>query len=203
MKKIVLSARVLAAAKVFQAVNDVRFYLNGMHVTKDEIASTNGSILFRMPHPAGIQDGNISPKIRLDGVTSIDDIEPFIFNIIGNIPRAAWAAVLFFIDDKNGFIEYYDGAAKKLDKRSFFTVIDGTFPDLDKIISRHSPKTVSEIGLNPVYLSKLSKCIGEISGNRMGCRLEFSGSDGIVYIEHNSVKLDRTCKIYLMPMRIK
>ena len=46
MKIIILSARILAAARIFQAKNDCRTYLKGIRVEKHRITACNGAMMF-------------------------------------------------------------------------------------------------------------------------------------------------------------
>ena len=82
--------------------------------------------------------------------------------------------------------------------RCFYDVIEGKFPDVDKILAGKEAKAVDHIGVNPEYmerLTKVSKCVGSI-----GCSMIFRGEHEA--IEFKLMNSDYDCKYIVMPLRI-
>ncbi|HCR5896813.1 TPA: hypothetical protein OO316_004141, partial [Shigella flexneri] len=46
----IIQSKLIRAALVCAAKNDVRYYLNGLHITPKHIEATNGSVALRMAH---------------------------------------------------------------------------------------------------------------------------------------------------------
>lgn len=103
----------LRAADVFRARGDVRFYLNGIRINKDYIEATDGHRAVRMV--SGL-------KTRLDVIIR--------FN--GKIPKSAIKTKLSF--KKNENVAYHYDGFNALISVQIFELIDGKFPDLNKVI---------------------------------------------------------------------
>lgn len=151
-----LPAKLLKASAYFQAKNDIRYYLEGVHLNKEGfIEATNGHILLRC---------------SCDEVKELD--ENIIINIGGGaIPSRAHMAVLTIdIDTMDGRVVFMDGYENMLKKHGvidgrFLSVVDGTFPDTKKVLKGiiGKPKVVESIGINAEYMStvgKASKALG-------------------------------------------
>lgn len=109
-----IKSRLLAAAQHCQAKNDVRYYLNGIRITRKHIWATNGHVAIQMDH---------SQRVR----------NPITININGKVPsKAMWTKFSFGKDGKK------DGLAKHYDSFGFLIsvhtidVIDGKYPDLSR-----------------------------------------------------------------------
>lgn len=149
MKNVILPAKVLAAAQLCQAKNDVRYYLNGIYIDSKRIAATNGHYLFFNDYSDFIS-GVHPVTVKAEKIT-----EPMIISIDSTVPKAAHTAHLSIIEDM-GIIEYRKAGGALL-KKAFFDVIDGKYPDIDKVIPYGEPVPLEKITLNQNYLALSGK----------------------------------------------
>jgi len=182
-------AMLLKAAILSQASRDVRYYLNGIHIDKENgrVCGTNGHALFV---------GND------ESFSSFE--ESMIVRISGTIPARAVDAHFVKIDEGCGYV-YFTGASKKpveavngCQVRCFYDVLEGKFPDVDKIIKGKELVAVDHIGINPGYLdllNKISKCVGAC-----GCSMIFRGKHEAV--EFKLMNSNYDCHYVVMPMRL-
>lgn len=109
----------IRAAIKFMAVNDVRDYLCGVRINNKHIEATNGHVAVRM-------DSEIKTK------------RDVIVKFIGRVPAKSKDVELVFLDGKN--TAYHYGALGELIGAQLFDVVDGKFPDLDKVIPKEYSK---------------------------------------------------------------
>ena len=152
-----ISSKQLKAAALCQGKNDIRYYLNGIHIYKNIIEATNGHIAVQM---------TMSKRIKRD----------LILNINGIIPKKAQDSV--FVFGKDNFVKNYDMYGNLL---SILTVdvIDGKFPDIKRVIPTEF-KTVSYIGVNTSYLSLFGKMFNCRFGG--AAKIQFSGLKGSMLV---------------------
>jgi len=156
----IIPTRLLRAALVCVAKNEVRYYLEGVHITPKYIEATNGHVALRMEH--GI-------KTRKNIIVKFD----------GSVPARAETTQLVFSKESLAIHrDIYGG-------RIGFTVIrllDGRFPDVDRVI----PTTIDESMIPAVqgeYMGYPAKMFGRErefvpvklapSGETTGCRFLF------------------------------
>lgn len=206
MKIIILSARILAAARIFQAKRDTRTQIIGVHIEKDRISATNGHTLFYMP--------NVNPDFKQISDSYIDNghkvltkYKPFTINVINPIPKSAVHAALIFLDETSGYIEFSGYPLKKyrlglLPQKAFFNVVNEPYVDIDKVINKFVNKPASEFGINSGYLSYLEKMCTELSGKDHHIVKCFPSSENqAIRYEHPCKKLDAIASVLIMPMR--
>ena len=182
-------AMLLKAAILSQASRDVRYYLNGIYIDKENgrVCGANGHTIFV---------GNDESFSGFD--------ESIIVRISGTIPARAVDAHFVKIDEGCGYI-YFTGASKKpvetsngAHARCFYDVIEGKFPDVDKLIKEKELVAVEQIGVNPEYLdmlNKISKCLGS-----KGSMIRFRGNHES--IDFKIMHTDYDCHYIVMPMRL-
>lgn len=109
-----IKSQLLAAAQYCQSKNDIRHYLNGIHITRKYVMATNGHVAIRMEHGKRVRN-------------------PITININGKVPaKAEWTKFTFGRDGQT------DGIAKHYDAMGFLmsvhtlSIIEGKFPDLSK-----------------------------------------------------------------------
>jgi len=152
-----ISSKQLRAAALCQAKGDIRYYLNGIHIYKNKIESTNGHIAVQM---------TMSKRIKRD----------LILNVNGIIPKKAQDSV--FVFGKDNFVKNYDMYGNLL---SILTVdvIDGNFPDINRVMPKEF-QTVSYIGVNTSYLSLFGKMFdSRFSGS---AKIRFAGEKGAMLV---------------------
>jgi len=181
-----IDANALRAAMAYQAKNDVRYYLNGIFISKDGlVAATNGHTCLRV-------------QCELDEPLAQD----YIISIDGIVPKPANYAKANFIDNKTGFIQFYKYAAEKTPfKTLFFSIIDGKFPDLDKLYKDlDAPLATESIGINPQYLSQLTKIIKSRSPS---VKMTFYGDNMPMLLTTASMyEFDNKVEVMIMPMKL-
>lgn len=175
-----INSKQLRAAKVCQAKDDIRYYLNGIHIYKNKIEATNGHIAVQM---------TMKNRIKRD----------LILNIQGPIPKSAQDSV--FVFGKDNFVKHYDEFGSLL-KISVVDVIDGRFPDVTRIIPTNF-KRVATIGVETSYIGLFSKMFEQ---KFAGCaKLNFSGDNCAMLLTSTNGKINEEYgnpKFVVMPMRV-
>ena len=161
--KLMIRSEHLAVAMIYMAKNDARPYLNGIHLNKEGwIQATNGHQSVRIACPA---------------LKALDE------NIIicpdkGAIPKSADIAEIDFESKTIRFT-----ASGSSIKTIGFILVDGRYPDLNRIYNCRAPGPVDSIGLNPKYLADLQKIAAALGLESMPpAKLEFRGRVGSVRI---------------------
>lgn len=134
-----IKSKLLRAAQHCQAKGDIRYYLNGIHIYKDIVESTNGHVAVQM---------TMDKKIRGD----------LIINIKGVVPaKAQWTKFIF---DKDETIAKHYDSFEALISVSCVDVIDGNFPDINRVIPKEFGP-IEFIGLNTEYVGLFGKMFGK------------------------------------------
>lgn len=176
-----IESKLLRAAKHCQGKNDVRFYLNGIHIYKNIVEATNGHIAVKM---------TMKKKIRGN----------YILSIKGIIPAKA-KFTKFEFNKSETIAKHYD-IFGSLILVSCVDVIDGKFPDIDKVIPKEF-KAVDFVGFNTEYVGVFSKMFGISNmgsakfqfGGKTACAL-LTSTNGIVNEEFGNPKF------MIMPTRL-
>lgn len=168
----ILESKLLKGMLAAAPKNEVRYYLNGVHVAKGILEVTNGHYLFR----AKVDTGK----------------EERLFTLVGNIPAHAYTTELNF-DHK--FAVHQDAHGKVIGA-SYIEEIDGKFPDCDKVVDGFEVSDVSAVGFNSQYLSLPYKLF-----KTSGAKLEFSGESKMARAIFKTADLDDV-EMYLMPMKV-
>lgn len=172
-----IDARILKAAMGFQAKNDARYYLNGIHLNK------NGTVEATDGHSLIVSECGI--------LTELD--KSLIINIHGAIPAKAGLAHFDFVDEKKGIISFEKG-----EMLIAFSIIDGTFPDTKRVMpTKRGP--VLEIGFNPDYILKIQKGCKILNPRYKGLEFHFYGKDSVTLVR--VARCEFNTKFLLMPMR--
>ena len=178
--KMKISSKQLKAAALCTSKNDIRTYLNGVHVYKNKIEATNGHVAVQM---------TMSKRIKKD----------LILLIRGIIPKNSQDSI--FVFGKDNFVKNYDSFGELL-SILVVDVIDGKFPDLNKVMPRDF-KNVSHIGVNTSYLS----LFGKMFDCRFGgiAKLEFTGENGAMLLTSVNGQVNEEYgnpKFIVMPARV-
>lgn len=99
MKRLILPSQTLAAARLCQGYKDVRYFLNGVHVTHNTIVSTNGHIMFVGPYRN--EDGKqqwLPPSQEENPADELQIGQSLILDIRGVIPVKAQTSELMFTE---------------------------------------------------------------------------------------------------------
>lgn len=126
----------LRAADAFRAKGDVRYYLNGIRISKDYIQATNGHIAIQMD----------------SGVKTRRDV---IVRFKGKIPVKAQKTKLEFSKGKN--IAYHYDSLGELISAQVFDIEEGKFPRFDRILPEKNIKGDEFPPLNIEYMAVIKK----------------------------------------------
>ncbi|EJR9127175.1 hypothetical protein N0872_001316 [Salmonella enterica] len=133
----IIQSKLIRAALVCAAKNDVRYYLNGLHITPKYIEATNGHVALRIEH----------------GIRTKKNI---IVQFEGPVPVKAETTELVF--NKEAFAIHRDAFNRRISITGI-RLVDGCFPDMERVI----PKKV-DFSIKPViqakYLSYPEKMFG-------------------------------------------
>lgn len=177
--KIKVSKILLESALIFQAKNDVRYYLNGVCFKADgRVCSTDGHRAF----VGGKHDADLKEDLILSITKSPTK----------NYDYAE-------IDTDTGIVSYHTDTTLRIGV-GLCEVIDGRFPDIDRIIPKEKSPT-DRIGFNAKYLTDVEKAAKLFNPKYSSVTFELNGNTG------SSVAKLKSCfgeeaKIIVMPMRI-
>lgn len=189
MKSYKLPAKMLKAAQLFEAKNDIRYYLNGVHLDKEgsRICGTNGHMLI------ACKDGGVK-----------DLPQSMIIKVQGAVPASAETAYLTPIDDQKGFLSFFKASGAPVNKlgaqhRLFYDVIEGKYPDVDKVLPGKKTESVSSIGINAEYMGEIAKAAKSLGIGVPQVRLSFEGEQKVIGV---TLMGESDVQIALMPCRV-
>tara|TARA_R110000765_G_scaffold421667_1_gene528003 strand:- start:2212 stop:2796 length:585 start_codon:yes stop_codon:yes gene_type:complete len=154
MKNFTIDAQLIRSAMACQDKKSVRYHLNGFLLSASgHIVATNGNILFK-------SDYNLNPDSPEPSHIEADSI----IRIEGTIPLNSYTCEFLFKDDFSGHVQTDKG------KLFPFVIVDGKYPDYERVIPESSRSEYSNgFACNVTLLATLAKVFGK---------------DAIVDIEH-------------------
>ena len=152
--KLKISKLLLESALIFQARNDVRYYLNGIcFMTDGRIASTDG-------HRAFIGGRNNNKLAE---------------NVIIKISKSPTKRYEYATIDTKAKIATYHDEAGAMVGAGICEEIDGRFPDIDRVIPKET-RAAEEIGFNAGYLVDVEK-VAKLFNPKFCCvKFELNGN---------------------------
>lgn len=178
--KLKICKTLLESALVFQAKNDVRYYLNGICFMPDgRVVSTDG-------HRAFI-GGKHENKLKDNAIVKV-----------GKSPTKAYSHAVINTDTK--LITYHDEGGLMVGA-GICDVIDGCFPDIDRVIPKEK-SPAEEIGFNAKYLADVEKAAKLFNPKFEGVRFELNGNTSAAVANLSSPE-GLTAKVIVMPMRLQ
>lgn len=177
--KIKVSKILLESALIFQAKNDVRYYLNGVCFKADgRVCSTDGHRAFvGGRHEADLKE-NVILSITKSPTKKYDYAE---------------------IDTDTGIVSYHTDTTLRIGV-GLCEVIDGKFPDIDRIIPKGTSPT-DRIGFNATYLADVEKAAKLFKPKYSSVLFELNGHTNATVAKLNSYSGEEA-KVIVMPMRI-
>lgn len=174
-----VSKNALLSAMIFQAKGDVRYYLNGVCFSPDKkLYSTDGHRAFIGEHTT-------------DGLT-----EQIIVAISGpKVTKFETAS----IDTDTGIVSYLDENGERT-SAGVCKVVDGRFPDIERVRAAHESKPVDEIGFNASYLADIERAAKLYNPQFCGVRIKPGGSTGAAIAEFSGAF--GSGQVIIMPMRL-
>jgi len=192
LETITIDAWKVRAAMVFQAVGDGRYYLNGVCIqSSGRIVATNGHCAIAIP---------IDQPPTLDTIISIS----------GKVPQGAQTVELDFQGDGGGFLKCRNSRLSIV-KVLAFEIVDGKFPDLDRVIPTDEEREYSKAN-NPrmpavqgLYLAKCHQATSP-GGNSFSSlviepQTKTDGSDVLPVLVRNSYPGRDSAIMIIMPVR--
>lgn len=179
MMKLKISKLLLEGALMFQAKQDIRYYLNGICFMPDgRVAATDGHRLFVGDKHNNKLDDNIIVSVSKSPIKRYD------------------YAVL---DTKTKMVTYHDDT-KLMVGAGICNMIDGRFPDIDRVIPNET-KAAEEIGFNAGYLVDIEKAAKLFNPKFCSVKFELNGNTNAA-VCCLSAPTGETAKIVVMPMRL-
>lgn len=195
--KFTLPARLLKAAQLFQGKNDIRYYLNGVHIYPDgRVFATNGAILL---------DAKLNQPI--EGLP-----EPIVLSVIGSaIPSNAEQANIAIDEDRRGYCTFIDAKGHLMHK-SRVTEMRAVelieFKDINidaKVEDWNATESVSNVTFNPNLMAVVGDAMESLmpgKKRRTSVKIEFSLSANVLVISPLNPYEDwYTVKMYVMLTR--
>ena len=177
--KLKVSKLLLEGALIFQAKQDVRYYLNGICFMPDgRVAATDG-------HRAMIASKHDN-KLTDNVIVSVS-----------KSPTKRYAYAL--LDTKTGIVTYHD-EHEIMVGAGICSEIDGRFPDIDRVIPKQTVAT-EQIGFNAKYLSDAEKLAKLFNPKYEAVLFELNGNTSAA-VANISAPTGETAKVIVMPMRI-
>lgn len=177
--KLKVSKLLLEGAMMFQAKQDVRYYLNGICFMSDgRIAATDG-------HRAMIASKHEN-KLTDNVIVSVS-----------KSPTKRYAYAL--LDTKTGIVTYHD-EHEIMVGAGICSEIDGRFPDIDRVIPKQTAPT-EKIGFNAKYLADVEKLAKLFNPKYEAVLFELNGNTSAA-VANISAPTGETAKVIVMPMRI-
>lgn len=177
--KLKVSKLLLEGALMFQAKQDVRYYLNGICFMPDgRVAATDG-------HRAMIASKHEN-KLTDNVIVSVS-----------KSPTKRYAYAL--LDTKTGIVTYHD-EHEIMVGAGICSEIDGKFPDIDRVIPTQTAPA-EQIGFNAKYLSDVEKLAKLFNPKYEAVLFELNGNTNAA-VANISAPTGETAKVIVMPMRI-
>ena len=177
--KLKVSKLLLEGALIFQAKQDVRYYLNGICFMPDgRVAATDG-------HRAMIASKHEN-KLTDNFIVSVS-----------KSPTKRYAYAL--LDTKTGIVTYHD-EHEIMVGAGICSEIDGKYPDIDRIIPKQTAPT-EQIGFNAKYLADVEKLAKLFNPKYEAVRFELDGNTSAA-VANISAPTGETAKVIVMPMRL-
>ena len=174
-----VSKNALLSAMIFQAKGDVRYYLNGVCFAPDKkLYSTDGHRAFIGEHTTEGLDDHVIVTISGPKVTKFETAS---------------------IDTDTGIVSYLDEHGERT-SAGVCKVVDGRFPDVERLRSAHESQPVNEIGFNASYLADIEKAAKLYNPKFCGIKIKPNGNTEASLIEFNSAY--GNAQLIIMPMRI-
>lgn len=177
--KLKISKLLLEGALMFQAKQDIRYYLNGICFMPDgRIAATDG-------HRAMIASKHDN-KLTDNVIVSVS-----------KSPTKRYAYAL--LDTKTGIVTYHD-EHEIMVGAGICSEINGRFPDIDRVIPKQTAPT-EQIGFNAKYLADVEKLAKLFNPKHEAVRFDLNGNTNAA-VANISAHTGETAKVIVMPMRI-
>ena len=177
--KLKISKLLLEGALMFQAKQDVRYYLNGICFMPDgRVSATDGHRAFI----ANKHDNKLTDNVIVS---------------VSKSPTKRYDYAV--LDTKTKIVTYHDDTELMVGA-GICSEIDGRFPDIDRVIPKQTSPT-EQIGFNAKYLADVEKLAKLFSPKFESVRFELNGNTSAA-VANLFAFTGETAKVIVMPMRI-
>nr|DAZ46208.1 MAG TPA: DNA polymerase III, beta subunit [Caudoviricetes sp.] len=177
--KLKISKLILEGALMFQAKQDVRYYLNGICFMPDgRVAATDG-------HRAMIASKHEN-KLKDNVIVSVS-----------KSPTKRYSYAL--LDTETNIVTYHD-EHEIMVGAGICSEINGRFPDIDRVIPKQTAAT-EQICFNAKYLADVEKLAKLFNPKFEAVRFDLNGNINAA-VANISAPTGETAKVIVMPMRI-
>jgi hypothetical protein len=177
-----LCGKSVRAAMLFAAKNDVRYYLNGIFLDhRGYIVATDGHTMIRIEN----DECKRLTKSLIIGIRG------------AKLPAKSMLVELVSSDYKGGFVRFGRCSIGDIEDARVFEVIDGNYPDIDRVIPRSPLAAIERIVINPKYIARVGDAQTILIGSRVtSAEFKFRGNDNAIEVD---IAYDIKAKIILMP----
>lgn len=177
-----ITKAVFESAQMARAKNDVRTYLNAIAILPDlRVAGTNGHVIF------------LGEKAQ-----SSNPIKSSVLLDVQKSPTQRYHHVV--INTKSGLATFRTEKNESV-AVSLVKIVDGKYPDIDKLLSQFKSQSTFEIGFNAGYLSMIGKLGKLFNPKWASVKVLLSGNAGMTISEFSNTSGDYG-KFVVMPMRV-
>ncbi|CAL9962162.1 RusA-like Holliday junction resolvase [Vibrio phage K250 g1] len=211
--KICVPFKYWQAALHCAAVDDIRYYLNGIHLNKNKIEATNGHVAYRATFGYWERDGVNYLNGQCGFVEQHEcngEWPDIIIGALGTKPtksvqnKTVWLIIEKQEDSNELTIRYLDRYSKVIYLQSAEKV-EGRFPDFERIIPKGKVnKEQFNIGFNPNYLALPHKLL-ESEGDKFSGTVVMKAWDTNSAATFELQRVARECEsevLIVMPKRI-
>lgn len=204
-------AALVKAAMLFQAKNDVRYYLNGIMITKSHIVATDGHVMFVSPYESDLRpDEQMIIAIKVKIPAKAHNLELF-YDDESNIGVARCVEVTpFNMKVRNSITGEFEDvpptAAAVLDGQghqqcAFFHKIDGKFPDRERVVPTGEAIPTDRIGINFDFFARVAKACKELGSRFPQCAVNLRGAKTAIEVDLQSCHY-AGAKAIIMPCHV-
>lgn len=195
--KFILPLQAVINAQHCVATSDIRYYLEGFHVTKTAIESTNGHYLYQaklkeIEYPDYLPDWRDSFELPDSMIIKMKQA------IKAPIKRAGCQFVTFEVEGLKVIATTIDMFGQPIGVY-LGEVVDRRFPGTEKVIPKGNPEPYAQIGFNSAYLKKVDQ-VSE--GKFSSVKLKTYGENKAAVFEILSLNEYYTSLFVLMPIRL-
>ena len=191
-----VSAKAFAAASFFQAVKDVRYYLNGVHIVPLEsggvhVVATDGHRFIVITDPNGECSREKGVIIRAEAAA------------ITQMKKGAAHTVSFIEDDGLEPSAVISNDTGKQLNISFIEKVDGTFPDYERIVPEKLYDTYASYAVNGSLIGAFINAANVMSMQKyVPISFVYGRNDGTsVLVRFGKLGYDLKAKGILMPLK--
>ena len=177
--KLKISKLLLEGALMFQAKQDVRYYLNGICFMPDgRVAATDGHrAMIASKHENKLKD-----------------------NVIVSVSKSPTKRYAYALLDTETNIATYHDEHDAMVGAGICSEIDGNYPDIDRVIQKQTAPA-EQIGFNAKYLADVEKLAKLFNPKFEAVRFELNGNTSAA-VANISAPTGETAKVIVMPMRL-